>query len=432
MTYGKIKKCMTKKEIAVLTNSLQLSHRNYEWIWIVIIASLTAISSEIKLLPFEHINFRFGLGSIIFLLLLLIRPTERVVRTGIVTGIVVVLFRTGIDVSVRGEELVASFISNAPTFVFYMVYAIGYRLLRMDKHKERAITLGLLAVITEIIANSGEHAVRFLFSHQLIDVQGWLLVIAVACFRSFFVIGIYFSIAQAYGQRQLTTDLTVNANVYMETLYLKKLMDHVEQVMAHSYTLYRELKKQDHPTHQQALHIAQEIHEVKKDSQRIYAGINKITVDMAQTAKLSQLLQHVRNSNENYAEHLGKSCTIHIAQDADLVVGEAIAVLTILNNIVANAVEAMKRGNIYLSVTIGEAVLFRIEDEGQGIDERDLALIFEPGFTTKYNQAGVAATGIGLSHVRDLVQRLGGEVNCVPLKTGTSFTITLPKSRIEE
>lgn len=111
---------------------------------------------------------------------------------------------------------------------------------------------------------------------------------------------------------------------------------------------------------------------------------------------------------------------------------EATAILIILNNIVANAVEATQDGVIQLMVTIGDDVVFTIVDEGTGIDVADQPLIFEPGFTTKYDQTGVAATGIGLSHVREVVKKLEGHIICTSLTTGTCFTITLPKNRIEE
>ena len=42
---------------------------------LVLIALLTAIASEIKVIPFNGEAFRFGLGSITFFLLILIRPS---------------------------------------------------------------------------------------------------------------------------------------------------------------------------------------------------------------------------------------------------------------------------------------------------------------------------------------------------------------------
>ena len=59
----------------------------------VLIVILTAIASEIKVVPFNGEAFRFGLGSITFFLLILIRPPVSLIRTGFITGITVVCFR---------------------------------------------------------------------------------------------------------------------------------------------------------------------------------------------------------------------------------------------------------------------------------------------------------------------------------------------------
>ena len=62
---------------------------------IILIAFLTAIGSEIKIMPFDEAPFRFGLGSIIFFLSILVRPVP-IVKTGIVTALTVLLFPHGI------------------------------------------------------------------------------------------------------------------------------------------------------------------------------------------------------------------------------------------------------------------------------------------------------------------------------------------------
>ncbi|KAA2301777.1 ATP-binding protein, partial [Clostridioides difficile] len=57
-------------------------------------------------------------------------------------------------------------------------------------------------------------------------------------------------------------------------------------------------------------------------------------------------------------------------------------------------------------------------------------VIFEPGYTTKFNEVGIAATGIGLSHVRDIVQSLAGQIkveSAPPRARGTTFRIAIPK-----
>ncbi|MEC1945510.1 ATP-binding protein [Schinkia azotoformans] len=67
-----------------------------------------------------------------------------------------------------------------------------------------------------------------------------------------------------------------------------------------------------------------------------------------------------------------------------------------------------------------------IVDSGPGIPKADLPIIFEPGYTTKFNDHGVAATGIGLSHVQEIVHTLQGQVEVDTSENGTIFKIKIP------
>ena len=74
-------------------------------------------------------------------------------------------------------------------------------------------------------------------------------------------------------------------------------------------------------------------------------------------------------------------------------------------------------------------VIFKIEDDGHGIEEQDIPLIFEAGFSTKFNENnGVMASGIGLTHVKYLVENyLEGSIQVYSLKNAhTHFTIAIP------
>ena len=97
-------------------------------------------------------------------------------------------------------------------------------------------------------------------------------------------------------------------------------------------------------------------------------------------------------------------------------------------NLIINATQAIDRqGQIplraALHVATGEVVI-EIQDNGQGIPEKNLARIFDPFFTTK--EVGVG-TGLGLSVVYGIVQQHRGSI-AVQSKAGqgTSFFIRLP------
>lgn len=65
-----------------------------------------------------------------------------------------------------------------------------------------------------------------------------------------------------------------------------------------------------------------------------------------------------------------------------------------------------------------------IGDTGAGISDDMLPVIFDPFVTTK---ASDAAGGIGLTIVRQIVERLGGQVRVrSKAGAGTVFTVALP------
>ena len=71
----------------------------------------------------------------------------------------------------------------------------------------------------------------------------------------------------------------------------------------------------------------------------------------------------------------------------------------------------------------------RVEDEGRGIDERDLTRIFDPFYTTK----GQKGTGLGLAVSWGIVDNHNGTIQVEStLGAGTAFTIRLPVGDLPE
>ncbi|MFL6557664.1 MAG: sensor histidine kinase, partial [Bacillus sp. (in: firmicutes)] len=104
--------------------------------------------------------------------------------------------------------------------------------------------------------------------------------------------------------------------------------------------------------------------------------------------------------------------------------------IVILGNLIDNAFEAVY-GVVsptvkFFATDIGSDIIFEIADNGKGISEKEIPLLFTRGFTSKN---GAEPRGFGLSNAEEAVVEMDGmiEVQSTP-ETGTVFTVYLPKN----
>ncbi|WP_223192932.1 ATP-binding protein [Paenibacillus sedimenti] len=413
---------------------------------IVIIALATAIAEGIKIHPFSGDLFRIGLGVSTFLFFLLFMRHLSYITTGILTGLFNVVFQA-VEwmIHTQSFSVMASLQNNLAAGFYYVVFAYGMSMIQKTINEYQPFLLGGIVSLIDFASNVTELFIRgLLLDTGLLHFNGWFLLMATAVVRSFFVIGLYSSISinqmrilHAEQEKRVEQMLNIGAGLYGEAFYLNKSMDTIESITADSFDLYRKLREDNLDGYsQKALGVSQQIHEVKKDSQRILAGLQKLfDSEIAVNMDLSEILRFVIKGNQGYSEMLKKQIIIEKEMGDDFNIKNYIPILTILNNLVANAVEAIKKeGTINIQVFEKEnETFFVVSDSGKGIPEDDYDVIFEPGFTTKFNVKGTAATGIGLSHVRDIVRSLGGEIRVeTSNKVSSKFVVCLPTAELKE
>jgi signal transduction histidine kinase len=96
----------------------------------------------------------------------------------------------------------------------------------------------------------------------------------------------------------------------------------------------------------------------------------------------------------------------------------------VLQNLVLNGLQAMKKGGVVLLKARAKAggVHFEIVDAGEGIAPENMEKLFDPFFTTRES-----GNGIGLAVVQQIVRQHAGEVKVSStVGDGTTFTVWWP------
>jgi signal transduction histidine kinase len=127
-----------------------------------------------------------------------------------------------------------------------------------------------------------------------------------------------------------------------------------------------------------------------------------------------------------------------VPADLPPVLGDAVALRSAVQNLIANAVKYRGTGRV---VRIGACVTggsqpnveVSVADEGVGIHPDDLPHIFDPFYRGRAAAAGqIRGTGVGLTVVKKIVEAHGGSVSATSRHGGGSvFTIRIPKYREE-
>lgn len=144
---------------------------------------------------------------------------------------------------------------------------------------------------------------------------------------------------------------------------------------------------------------------------------------------LLELSKTVIRSFEKQAAQKNLCCTISGYAKASV---DPDRMQQVITNLVSNAVKySNENGSIRILLEEKEdAVMLRVEDEGIGIAQKDLPLIFERFYRTdKSRDRKTGGAGIGLTIAKTIVQAHGGKILVESeAGRGSSFTVVLPAS----
>ena len=121
-------------------------------------------------------------------------------------------------------------------------------------------------------------------------------------------------------------------------------------------------------------------------------------------------------------------------------IGDAVRIRQVLLNLIDNAIKFTRQGKVVLYIGIERQkddqvwLKFSVKDTGIGISDSDKKKMFEPFSQLHYSTENGSSqgTGLGLAISRELVSKLGGELEVISKKgVGSDFYFTLPL-RIDE
>ena len=425
-----------------------MNKTNYKQVfWVVAAATL---ASGMLIYPLEN-TLRFSVSSAIFMYAILSLPALLIIPTGSFLALSTFASGTLLDYFFRFPELPLEVIvqNQLPGVLYFVILAVILKAGGIKRFAGLPFSLNLAGLM--ITANLSAKLVALLLQGEFLTLLAPenLLLLLLSSFIQVFLVFSFITISQF---KQLQTideqarlrfekNLIITSNLYDDFFFMQKSAENLEGIMADSYKLYKKIKNspENNPNNkeleEQALHIAEQVHEVKKDSFRILAGLSK-TLNFRKEIKvmcLSEILELVIKVNRNYSQKINKQIYFHLEAAEDIMIKRVRILLAVLNNIVENAVEAIpEKGNIHLIVKLDTTTLrLEISDNGKKIPVSDVRLIFEPGYTTKFNETGVPSTGIGLAYVKGLLEDLGGKAWLELKENKKHFILVFPREKIE-
>lgn len=423
------------------------------WLRLTLISGSVVLFSQVYISALTN-GFRISATPIIYpILLVRLYDGRRRPLAGIATFLAVVSFRCAI-ICMQGVPLVTALMQEYHGGLFYLCYDASLCLLVSDRRSVRPMHLLASLFLCDIASNLldfivSSHRTLPVFTDYSPTAQIMYIGFALALSRALaasIVLWLLSMREQALVHQQETARyqqlFVMAADLKTELYFLKKDAEDIEKVTLKAYQIYERLcdLPEQRALASLSLSVARDMHEIKKDNLRIIRGLES-EVEGAYNQREISLSDLLNLLNISTHQMLGvQQNDIHLAchYETNIIVREHYRLLSILKNLVMNAVEAIQSGKGYGIVEVscwieGSYLLIRVTDDGPGIAPRVLPHLFQIGYSTKYNsQTGDINRGVGLPAVKAIAEELGGDVNVVSdITEGAAFFVRLSLELLE-
>lgn len=328
---------------------------------------------------------------------------------------------------------------------FYLCYGCVYYFLYWHRTYRNDSSFFFTILLCDYISNILEVSLLLHFSNYSLHLFKTLFLVAlvrtlISCIIAFLYHYFTLMIRKKNHEQRYYYFLWSVSAVKSEVYVMNKNINEIERIMKNAYLLNKELSNED-PFSENgkiALDIARDVHEVKKDYQNVIKGLGSyFEVENGSFMRLSEILKIVLIHSRSLIWERKLDILITVKNQIDLQISNHYYLVSILSNIITNSIDAIGKqheGSITVIVKDeGEQFVISISDNGSGIPSEIKDMIFQPGFSTKFNQnTGDIYRGIGLSHVKIIMEeQFGGHIRVVSEEgKGTSFFLGFNKEKL--
>lgn len=325
-----------------------------------------------------------------------------------------------------------------PVIYYYYTFLLGCIMINIKKynHGQKMVIL----LILDLICNFLELLVK---DSHILPLMNYMIIAIII--RGIIVYTIFLAykkkemliLQEEHNDKYIKLNLMAS-DLEAESFYLKKISTNVEALMKKAYTSYKTVSEVEEAK-RYFLELSTEIHELKKDYTRVVLGLDNLfnKFEHDEIISLSKIGDIIKNNTKRYLMEINLDVLFKIKFKDDFKIRYYHKIFIIINNLVINAIEAMAEDTTHIisnskievmQDSDDDHIYIVVLDNGPGIPDGFLEFIYNPGFTTKFNKkTGISSTGMGLSHVKNIVDEMEGDMDIISShESGTKFKIKLP------
>lgn len=409
----------------------------------LLVAITTTLFGQIYLRPF-YTDFRFSMGVVViglFLLLYDLKPVDLVFTT-------FTIFICRYLIALQNDfSPLTGFLSHYPSAMYYLLFSLTLLGLNIKNKLKNPVGAFLILFFADSCSNWFELILRgdldqYTFFLKVQPILLTAIIRATLILLAFFLIKFYPEMFEKEAEKRKMASLILNqSKLYGEVTFIRKSEEDIEKAMMKAYSLYRDTRENEEnlprtmDIPRKVLSISRDVHEIKKDYRRIRQALTALIPNDFPKHSITpnELIQYLCDDLEALALSQNKTIRLRTYFEAEFPEKNLYDCISLINNLLVNAIEAIDESG-EVALTFKESTNqwhIEVEDTGSGISEDDLLLIFDPGYSTKYDPlTGTMSTGIGLAQVQYIVSHIiKGKLEVhSTLGSGTKMTVTFPKN----